>query len=62
MEIKTSEPLPCPFCGNSLVKRGDWGIYDHKPSDCILDDSSIVEKHLGEWNRRAEPVPDELEG
>lgn len=44
---------PCPFCNNELKKRGDWDIHDHPKTGCILDGSSIVDKHLAQWNTRS---------
>lgn len=51
---ESSELKPCPFCNADLVKRGDWGLYDHKETGCILDGSTLqyTPEIVEQWNTR----------
>lgn len=65
------EPLPCPFCGQHLVKKHmrytvmhgkiiEYNHYDHPQNECILADRiceyyTIRETDIDKWNHRINP-------
>ena len=65
-------PLPCPFCGEQLIKKHncyiavdktkvEYDYWEHPANDCVLSDRCSEEGDLyvydiPYWNRRANNV------
>lgn len=56
-----NELLPCPFCGEWLVKKvdhhGDWYAHRSEPGPCIISHMQIFPDDADEikaWNTRKE--------
>ena len=55
-----SEPLPCPFCGQKLTKRGEVVGYIHisvPGTKCLMDQAFIRGREVAMWNRRFPTIP-----
>lgn len=62
MDALATDPLPCPFCGEELVKHsdhhGEWMAHQNEAGRCVASVTQLFDdSDVEEWNRRAPAAP-----